>query len=398
MTIVYVLFSVLLIWLSFRSLRGGIEYLAFFRSELAKPLSVHTPKATIIAPCRGLDEGLYENLLALIEQDYPDFEVVFVVDDARDDAVPTINSFIETCRNAKLVVAPKATNSSQKVENLREAVLNASVDSKVFVFVDSDARPQKHWLRRLVAPLDNDSVGAATGYRWFISPKPSFGSELRSAWNASIASALGPNTSSNFCWGGSMAIRRGMFDDVGIRDRWAGTLSDDFVVTNTMKDAGKSIVFVPQALAVSIETCSFETMLEFTTRQMKITRVYATPLWLLSMIGSSVFLAVIIASFAIIVFSGMNSWLGWFALLTIVLVFGLSIAKAYLRLKAVRLALPNWNKQLAKQTFSQLTLFLVTPAIFLYNCLAALVSRRINWRGTVYELKSRTETVIISSE
>jgi hypothetical protein len=81
-----------------------------------------------------------------------------------------------------------------------------------------------------------------------------------------------------------------------------------------------------------------------------------------------------------------------------VLVFGLSIAKAHLRLKAVRLALPNWDRHLAKQTFSQLTLFLVAPAIFLYNCLAALVSRRINWRGTVYELKSRTETVIISSE
>lgn len=398
MTIVYVIFSILLIWLSFRSFSGGIEYLKFFRSELAKPLSNYTPKATIIAPCRGLDEGLHENLLALTEQDYPDFEVVFVVDDECDAAVPTINSLIETCRKAKLVVAPKSTNSSQKVENLRESVLNAADDSKVFVFVDSDARPQTEWLRRLVAPLESDSVGSATGYRWFISPKPSFGSELRSAWNASIASALGPNTSGNFCWGGSMAIRRDVFNEIGIRDRWAGTLSDDFVVTNAMKDAGKSIVFVPQALAVSFETCSFRTMLEFTTRQMKITRVYATPLWLLSMIGSSLFLGVVIASFAIIVFSGMNSWLRWFALVTIVLVFGLSIAKAYLRLKAVRLALPNWNEHLAKQTFSQLTLFLVAPAIFLYNCLAAVVSRRINWRGTVYELKSRTETVIISSE
>lgn len=398
MTIVYVLFSVLLIWLSFRSLRGGIDYLAYFRSELAKPLSNYTPKATIIAPCRGIDEGLEENLATLIEQDYPDFEVIFVVDDERDNAVPTINSLIKTCSNAKLVIAPKATDSSQKVENLREAVLHPADDSQIFVFVDSDARPQKLWLRRLVAPLENEGVGAATGYRWFISPRPTFGSELRSAWNASIASALGPNTSSNFCWGGSMAIRRDVFDEVGMRERWEGTLSDDFVVTNAMKDAGKSIVFVPQALAVSYEYCSFETMLEFTTRQMKITRVYATPLWLLSMIGSSLFLGVIVASFAIILLSQMNGWLRWFALATMVLVCGLSIAKAHLRLKAVRLALPNWDRHLAKQTFSQLTLFLVAPAIFLYNCLAAFVSRRINWRGTVYELKSRTETVIISSE
>ncbi len=398
MTVVYVIFSVLLIWLSFRSLRGGVEYISFFRSELAKPLSKYTPKATIIAPCRGIDEGLHKNLSALVEQDYPDLEVVFVVDDERDAAVPTINSLIEISSNAKLVVAPKAINSSQKVENLREAVLNAADDSKVFVFVDSDARPQKHWLRRLVGPLENDSVGAATGYRWYISSKPSFGSDLRSAWNASIASALGPNTTSNFCWGGSMAIRRDVFDEVGMRERWAGTLSDDFAVTNTMKEFGKLIVFVPQALAVSFETCSFRTMLEFTTRQMKITRVYATPLWLLSMFGSTVFLGIIVASSAIMASSRMNGWLSWFAFTTVVIVFGLSIGKAYLRLKAVRLALPNWDKRLQRQTFSQLTLFLVAPAIFLYNCVAALFSQRINWRGTVYELKSRTETVIISSE
>ena len=54
----------------------------------------------------------------------------------------------------------------------------------------------------------NGSVGAATGYRWFISNNPTFASEMRCAWNASTASALGPNTNTNFCWGGSSAIRR----------------------------------------------------------------------------------------------------------------------------------------------------------------------------------------------
>jgi hypothetical protein len=34
--------------------------------------------------------------------------------------------------------------------------------------------------------------------------------------------------------------------------------------------------------------------------------------------------------------------------------------------------------------------------LHLYNALAALFSRRITWRGITYELKSPTETVIIS--
>ncbi len=118
---------------------------------------------------------------------------------------------------------------------------------------------------------------------------------MRSAWNASIASALGPNTKTNFCWGGSMAIRRNDFMQTEMREKWQGTLSDDFVVTKALNEAGLPIIFVPQALTASVEDCTFSELLEFTTRQMKITRVYAPHLWKLSFIGSGVFNIVMIA-------------------------------------------------------------------------------------------------------
>ena len=44
----------------------------------------------------------------------------------------------------------------------------------------------------------------------------------------------------------------------------------------------------------------------------------------------------------------------------------------------------------------QAGLWLITPAIFLYNCIAAAFSRALTWRGTTYVLKSPHETVIIS--
>src|SRR6185503_12821031 len=159
-------------------------------------------------------------------------------------------------RNTNLVIARRSTESSQKVENLREAVLHADVRSEILVFVDSDARVSSEWLRRLVAPLEEDSVGASTGYRWFISEQMTFASELRSAWNASIASALGPKLESNFCWGGSTAMRRDTFDQIDMREKWRGTVSDDFAVTRAIKGAGLSIVHVPQALVPSFGSCS----------------------------------------------------------------------------------------------------------------------------------------------
>lgn len=393
MLIFFYLLAGLLIFFSYRSLRGGIDYLNYFKQELAKPRSNFTPYATIIAPCKRLDDGLCDNLRSLVEQDYPEYEVLFVVDDKEDPAVAVIEEVKRSStRSAKLIVAPKAVNSSQKVENLREAVLHANDRSEVFVFVDSDARPDKEWLRTLVAPLTDETVGAATGYRWFLSEKPTIAGEIRSSWNASIASALGPNTRSNFCWGGSMAIRRDVFDEINIREQWFGMLSDDFAVTRAMKAAGKTIVLVPQALTASIENCSFRELFEFTNRQMKITRVYARDLWLMSFFGSGLFNLVMIWA-AVNLFVLPPLGVGWTAsAFTLISVTAFSIGKAWLRLSAVRRALPAYAVMIDKQAIPQVLFWLFTPAIFFINSAAALASKRIKWRGIDYEMVSPTET------
>ena len=430
MIFVFYFFAAVLVWLSFKSFRGGIAYLKFFRDELAKPPSAFKPFVSVIAPCRGLDDGLEQNLTALIEQDYPDYKVIFVVDDETDEAVPVISELLnrgdaerrrntigehhelnsagkissdsasprlrsENSPSLKLIVAGKAQGCSQKVENLCEAILHVAEQSQIFVFVDSDARPSKNWLAALVAPLADENVGAATGYRWVISRNPTFGSEMRSVWNASITSALGPNTKSNFCWGGSMAIRRDVFDAVNMREKWLGTLSDDFAVTRAMNAANLPIVFVPQALTASVEDCSLENTIEFTNRQMKITRVYAMPLWLMSFVGSAIFNAVMIAAFFIIIISRTNSLSVWVSIAVLFLVTAFSVGKAWLRLKAVRLVLTGYEPELKRQFWTQNTLWILSPALFFINSLAALVSRRMTWRGITYELKSPTETVII---
>lgn len=389
--------AAVLVFLSYKSFRGGIDYLNFFKKELAKPGADHTPLTTIFVPCRGIDQDLRENLSALFRQEYPKYEIVFVVDDEKDEAVRVIEELIKReSISSQLVIASKSTDSSQKVENLREAVLHASPRSEVFVFVDSDARPSRGWLRDLAAPLEDENVGVATGYRWFISKKPGFASEMRVVWNASIASALGENTNSNFCWGGSTAIRREVFETLGIGERWRGTLSDDFTVTRAMKEAGMPIVFVPQALSASVENCTFKEMIEFTTRQMKITRVYSPHLWIASFIGSGLFNLVWIWGVAIILYRLTYGSIIWPTAAALLLIAAFSTGKSWLRLKAVRLVLRDYGRELRGQFLTQNTLWLFSPAVFFYNSAAALFSRRIIWRGTTYELKSATETVVIA--
>ena len=398
MIFVFCFFAAILIALSIKSLLGGLEYLRFFREKLGETKSDFTPFTTIIAPCKGLDPGLVQNLKALFEQHFPSFEIIFVVDNRDDPSAKIIREMIEKHGSipAKFIIAPKATRSSQKIVNLLEAIKHASSETRAYVFVDSDARPSGNWLRSLVAPLEREDVGAATGYRWFISEKPGIATELRSSWNASIATALGPNTRSNFCWGGSMAIRKDTFERLNIAQAWSGALSDDFAVTRAVNKAGFKIEFVPAALTASVENCTFREMLEFTTRQMKITRVYAQHLWLLSWFGSGLFCSVMVAAVVIAAFSPVTSFSFLAALSTLSLVFVCSIGKAWLRSKAVELVLRDYRTELALQVKWQLSLWLFTPAIFFYNSVAAAVSRRMSWRGVTYELKSPTETVIIA--
>src|SRR4029450_13022923 len=188
---------------------------------------------------------------------------------------------------ARTIIAGPATDSGQKVHNLRVATAKVDPRSEVLVFVDTDARPSKNWLKQLVAPLADETLGASSGYRWFVPERGGIASRLRGVWNASIASALGADTTKNFCWGGSTAIRRSTFEQLNVSERWRGTVSDDFTITRVLKEARLPIHFTPHCLVASVGDCDFKELFEFTTRQIKITRVYASHLSLPLLLGSA---------------------------------------------------------------------------------------------------------------
>ncbi len=392
-------FSFILVLLGVSSLKGGLEFLRYVREEMKRGRSDFTPAASVIAPCRGLDQGLEENISALFMQNYPAYEILFVTDSREDPALAVVEKVRDDFSSAvsissRVIIAGRAAESGQKVHNLRAAVNEIGAESRVLVFVDTDARPHADWLSSLIAPLEDERVGAASGYRWFI-PVGGFSSNMRSVWNASIASALGARSEKNFCWGGATAIRLETFKHLDMRERWRGTLSDDFALTRALQEAKLPIHFVPACLTVSFEDCSFAELLEFTTRQLKITRVYAEHLWKAVLLGSAFFVIVFFGGLLLAASRAFQNRPVLVPVLLLSTVYVLGIAKAYVRWKAVRLALAEQVKELKRGLFAHLFLWPLATLIYLYNALAAAVSRKIEWRGLTYELKSPTETVII---
>jgi cellulose synthase/poly-beta-1,6-N-acetylglucosamine synthase-like glycosyltransferase len=401
--LLFYLFAALVIWLGILSLRSGFNFAAYVRREPARPLPDFTPFASVIAPCRGMDDGLRDNLAALFEQNYPAYEIIFVSDRADDPSLSVVEELIKSKNNsqrisARVVIAGGAVDCGQKVHNLRVAVSEVDPRSAVLVFVDTDARPQPGWLQSLVAPLANKKIGAATGYRWFIPVDSGLASHLRSVWNASIASALGEREDKNFCWGGSTAIRKSTFDKLQIKERWRGTVSDDFTMTRVLQEAKLPIHFVPACLIASLDDCNFRELIEFTNRQLKITRVYAAHLWKPVLIGSLLFCAVFFGGVALVIARAILHLPYAMPLAVLFLIYVLGAAKAYIRLKAVAIPLRSYQGQLSRGLPAQQLLWPFASALYLCNAVAAACSRRIKWRGITYELKSATEAVIISRD
>ncbi len=401
--IVFYFFAAISIWLGLVSLRGGVRFVRYLQAEVIKEYSEFTPFVTVFVPCRGIDDGLKENITALFVQDYPQFEIIFVSDHAHDPAFAVIEeartSFKrESGPTMRIVIAGPAADSGQKVHNLRVAVGEADRKTEIFAFVDTDARPHKLWLRSLVAPLQDERIGTTTGYRWFVPLRRGLASHLRSVWNASIASALGADERKNFCWGGSTAIRRETFEQLKVRDRWRGTVSDDFTLTRVLHEARLPIKFVPLCLTPAFEDCRLREAIEFTTRQLKITRAYAAHLWKAVLIGSAIFVMTLVGGIVVIVWRAATGLSFATPLFLLLAILALGAMKSHLRLRAVSIVISDRRLRSLGTTLAHVTLWPLASLLYLHNALAAAFSRRIEWRGITYELKSPTETVIIRGE
>src|SRR5262249_39974899 len=137
------------------SLREGFRHLSYVNESSVKDLPDFTPVVSLIAPCKGIDDGMGDFLRSLFELDYPDYRIVFLVEKDDDPAVPEIERARSLYPNikSKLVTAGRSRDCGQKVHNLLAALAATDEETEAFTFVDSDVLLRRDWLRALTAPL-----------------------------------------------------------------------------------------------------------------------------------------------------------------------------------------------------------------------------------------------------
>jgi cellulose synthase/poly-beta-1,6-N-acetylglucosamine synthase-like glycosyltransferase len=360
------------------------------------------PKVSLIVPCKGLDPEFEANIRAFFAQDYPELEIILVTATEDDPAHVALRQLSKNFPNiaARLLVAGLAPGRSQKINNQLKGVAQMREDTEVLVFMDSDTRPEPAFVRHLVQPLANDRIGLATGFRWYMPVRGGLWSMLRSAWNGGGVVFL-TDPQANYAWGGAMAIRKEAFEACKVAEHWQTALSDDMTITNAVRAKGLGISFVPSCLVTTHEDCSLAQMLEWTNRQTIIAKVYHPPLWWKIALAHG--LGNVILLLGITLLSGYI--LGWttdalilVSALLMLAIIPMEMLNGLVLMPAILEMLPGHRKKLVRLLPAYCLLAPPASMLALVNTVYSLFSKRITWRGVTYELRSPTETIIISTQ
>ena len=223
----------------------------FFRRQRGRPLPEYAPPVSLLKPVRGVDFGSYENFASFCQQDYPEYEILFAVNDDQDPAVPLIQRIVEEFqdRRIRLLVGAEHLGANRKVNKL--ARLAREARHAVLVLTDGDVRVGPMYLREVVAPLADRKIGAVTSFYRAIAEK-SLWTELEAVGASSdfFAGVLmaGWMEGIHFALGASIATTKEWLGEIGGFEAFADALADDYEVGRRIAKAGGEVVLSHEAV------------------------------------------------------------------------------------------------------------------------------------------------------
>jgi ceramide glucosyltransferase len=229
------------------------------------------PPVTVLKPLHGDEPLLEEALATLCQQDYPDLQVVFGVQDAADPAIAVVRRLQSRfpALDIVLVVDPTQHGRNHKVGNLINMMTAARHD--VLVIADADVHARPDYLDRLVLALEQPGVGLVTtlyaGLPVAVPPGsalcgrdvgviPRLGAtQITHGFlpSALLARALGRQD----CLGATMCLRRDDLVSIGGLQALVDHLADDNVLGRRIAGLGLSVALADTVSLTTVPEARF---------------------------------------------------------------------------------------------------------------------------------------------
>lgn len=228
----------------------------FRRQRVPQPPPSEWPPVTILKPVYGLEKNLRENLRSTCIQDYPVFQVVFSVQDKDDPAIPLLREMEQEFGKDRVTVAVenRRAGTNGKINNMIGGLLYARHET--LVISDSDVRLRPDYLKTIVGPLSDPSVGcvctlykASCADAWFEKIELL---TLNADFMASVVFAH-VTGASKFCLGASAALKRSTLDVIGGLPALADYLVEDYEMGRRIWVSGRKIAIVPYVVDTVVD-------------------------------------------------------------------------------------------------------------------------------------------------
>ena len=275
--------------------RQGYRYIRRGEASNFQAASGPWPLAAVIVPVAGIYPELKENLRSRLTQDYPHYQVIFATRSEDDPATRVIRTLLPDYPLARLVICGPASGCSQKNHNLLEGLKAIAPEVEVLVFSDANQITPAHWLKALVQPLVQGKASVSSSFHHIIPQDNHLATLGRSI--AVFMIYLGKGISSwDQPWGGSMAIKREVFQDLQVDRLWSRTVVDDVTLARKLQQHN---IRMAAASGAVLATPARETMASWENwfiRQILYLKFYFPLPWFMAGVG--IFFLLVLVSLA----------------------------------------------------------------------------------------------------
>lgn len=355
-----------------------------------------SPRVAVILCLRGPDPFLPACLDAILQQDYPRYDLHIVVD-SRDD--PTWVVVEQAARRHAAVpihmkpLIVRLPTCSLKCSSLVQALSELDDTYGVVALIDADTIAHRTWLRELVAPLADERVAAATGNRWYMPAQPSWGSLTRRLWNAAAVVIM---HLFHIPWGGTLALKLSVVRQSGLLHRWTVALCEDTMTYDVLRRLGHRVAFVPSLMMINREQCGLGDFFRWVRRQLLTARLYhpAWPLVVAHGLGISAILAsgfILLATAAAARNAGAVAWTAaGMAFYWIIMAGLLAAIEGGVRHNMQARGEPAKGMQVRDWPRTVAAMFL-TQGVYAAALASAIFVRIVEWRGIRYRIDGRSK-------